>query len=255
MKKSIFTEAYHIGDIVRESWRLVRNHFLDLALILVLVFLPANAINFMANNLVEQFTSNPFALFGCKLIIIMLTGLIECFASVGIAILVERSLNTERITWINALRQALMRFSKVMGTYPLVFFAILISTLLLIIPGVIFSVYLSFTFFIIAVHGIHGKEALCYSYTMIRGSWWDVFSNIFTLGLFVRIISIPVFLAGELVKIYLPEWLWLKIFIGTMTDFVYGFFIIGLVLLFLNMDYLLHPAEVSNTEDLPEKAY
>lgn len=78
---------------------------------------------------------------------------------------------------------------------------ILLWTLLLIIPGIIFSVFYSFTVYVYFFEDLHGKAAIKRSVSLAKGYWWPVFGRFVVMALalyiFITIISIPLFLSDE----------------------------------------------------------
>lgn len=59
---------------------------------------------------------------------------------------------------------------------------------ILIIPGIILSVYLSFMAYTFAVEGLRGRAALRQSHAYVEGAWFDVFWRLLVAGLLAGII-------------------------------------------------------------------
>lgn len=57
-------------------------------------------------------------------------------------------------------------------------FVIILGLIVFIIPGIIFSVYLTFASLAYVVHGARGKSALLSSLTLVHGRWWKTFLRI-----------------------------------------------------------------------------
>lgn len=65
---------------------------------------------------------------------------------------------------------------------------IILWTLLLIIPGIIYSVFYSFAIFVFLFENKRGKEALRRSTELVRGYFWPVFGRTLLVGIFIAII-------------------------------------------------------------------
>jgi len=67
--------------------------------------------------------------------------------------------------------------------------AIMGGYLLLIVPGIIFSVWFAFSLYIFIAEGLKGKSALKRSKQLVQGIWWPVFGRIVALGVIALLIS------------------------------------------------------------------
>jgi hypothetical protein len=78
----------------------------------------------------------------------------------------------------------------------LVFIFVLLWSLLLIIPGIIFGIYYSFAGWVVIFEERKGKDALNRSKELVKGNWWGVFARyIFLyLALFLFLIVLDVVL-------------------------------------------------------------
>ncbi len=61
--------------------------------------------------------------------------------------------------------------------------AILGGFILLIIPGIIFSVWFSFVFYAVALDDKRGKEAIKFSKHLVKGRWWSVLWRLIAPGI------------------------------------------------------------------------
>ncbi len=62
--------------------------------------------------------------------------------------------------------------------------------LLLIIPGIIFSIYWAFAGFVLLRENIGPWESMKRSKRIVKGRWWKVFGNLFILGIILWVISL-----------------------------------------------------------------
>lgn len=65
----------------------------------------------------------------------------------------------------------------------------IIGFILLVIPGIIVGVWLSFAMYIVIAEGKSGMEAVKASKAYVTGYWWAVFGRLLLIGLVVGIIS------------------------------------------------------------------
>lgn len=73
----------------------------------------------------------------------------------------------------------------------LVTLVILGGTVLLIIPGIIFSGYFLFSTFVLFHEGLRGRQSLIRSKELVKGNWWQVFWKSFIIGI---LINVPVYI-------------------------------------------------------------
>jgi len=78
---------------------------------------------------------------------------------------------------------------------------IILWSLLLIIPGIIFSIFYSLAAYVFFFEGKRGMEAIRRSKSLIKNYWWAVLGRLaffaLVIWLFMIVISIPTFIAGE----------------------------------------------------------
>jgi hypothetical protein len=66
---------------------------------------------------------------------------------------------------------------------------IILGLIVFIIPGIIFSVYLTFASLVYVVHGARGKSALLSSLTLVHGRWWKTLLRIIVPSLLAGILA------------------------------------------------------------------
>jgi len=70
----------------------------------------------------------------------------------------------------------------------LVGFFVIITSFLLIIPGIIVGVYLTFSSFVFIIEAEKGINALKRSWNLVKGNWWKVFGRIILLNIIIGVI-------------------------------------------------------------------
>ena len=88
------------------------------------------------------------------------------------------------------------------------------ATLLLIIPGIILSVYLTLTNFVFVNENKTGASALSRSLGLIKGHWWSVLGRFFVVGF---LLSLVFLLVGGSFAILIE-----LLNLGEMQDFIFG---------------------------------
>lgn len=100
-------------------------------------------------------------------------------------------------------------FWPFLGISVLVGILLILWSILLIIPGIIFAVYYTLATYVLLYENQKGWAALKRSKELIRGYWWAVFGRGFFLGLiywvFVVVISLPIFFVSKESTFY-PVW-------------------------------------------------
>lgn len=78
---------------------------------------------------------------------------------------------------------------------------VLLWALLLIIPGIIFSIFYSFAVYAFFFEGLTGMEAIRRSVNLVKNYWWAVFGRFIVIGIalyiFIMITSIPLYFVDE----------------------------------------------------------
>lgn len=78
-------------------------------------------------------------------------------------------------------------------------------TILLIVPGIIWSVFYTFIFIAVALRGKAGKSALAYSKALVSKNWWRVMLMLSVLLLAVAVVSVAVNFVSSLALQAFPE--------------------------------------------------
>lgn len=128
--------------------------------------------------------------------------LIGFILNIFMGIAMVKALDNRALTVKGAYSAAVPYFFKYLGASFLSGFLMLIGFILLIVPGIILSVWFAFVFFILVLENAGIVESLKRSREYVRGHWWETFGRLVTMTvvtlLVVFLISLPVaFLLGE----------------------------------------------------------
>jgi len=191
-----------IGELFRQSWELYQKRFVTLILLYLLTMLAVIIPTALAVGLAFLMT--------------LIAGGIAFFVTVSLGILVGIACalwcysgflcavvdNTLR------LEDALTRGKKLLLPLAWIFlltgFIITGGYFLLIIPGVIFTVWFFFAQFIVPGENVRGMEALLKSREYVRGRWLDVALRLFLIWVVSGVVSLIPFFGMILAVLFFP---------------------------------------------------
>lgn len=214
------------------TWRIYKDNFLSIIIINFIVFITLNSITFLINHFWGK--SSFGFVFDIVKTLISLVGSIAYLAIVFMVnnILAERPV----ITLKQSLQFGLKRCWPAITTGILQYIIVFLLMLLFIIPGVIWMVYYTFIYQVLALKDLKWKEALNYSKYIVRGNWWKVFGNLFALAFIPGLIYFVMFkLYNNFIAID-PRFKSLIIPINTISNIFSSFVTIGTTILFVNIE-------------------
>jgi len=229
--KKINVEEFGVSDVLAKTWSVYCKQFKLITAMLLTLSLPGVMMN---SIIVEQGgkldPKNAVLLFAFILIGIVISSTVM----LGVALVVEDTVKTDenRMNWKTVLRKAFSRLGSYIGTSLLASLILFGFSLLLVIPGIIWTLYYAFFMQVVVLRGIGGKAALNYSKSLVEGRWWKVFWILFVISL----IYIAMSFGLGFVSFLLPEVIRM-IFGVCIYAIVFGFYIVAPTILFLNLDY------------------
>jgi len=242
MDQDIYLTRYGLGRVIAAGWEQYRKHFRSILPIFLIVYVPINiGLSFVPlDQLIETHGVRGVRIY-MKLVQLS-EFLIGVLATMSLAKLIESSISGEPITWRAALRHAVGRWGASIGTGLLAGLIVLGMFLLLIVPGIIWSLYYSLFVYVVALRGLSGKEALDYSKGIVKGQWWRV------LG-YLLVIEVLSAIAGVVVAApfyFTPDSRLLDIASDTLVDIVSALFLAMTTVFFLNNDRMRTRSEQPN---------
>lgn len=187
-------------DLIRESWIIYKNNFLFFTKIAAWLLIPAVILTVVP----ALDTGGKF--FGIVNIFLSLVYLFSIFflaslISIALVMAINGLLKKEKVDMKTIYSASYSKIISYIWISILLTVAILGGTLLLIIPGIIFSVWFSFSLYILISEGLRGTQALSASRELVKGYFWPVLwrwvAPYFVYGLLLTIIFvIPVYLIG-----------------------------------------------------------
>jgi len=252
VKEELADRSFDLHDVIATGWRVFCQNIRAILLIVLLIYVPINfGLSFVpVEHLIDEQGVRGLRIY--MKIIQLSEFLFGVIAMMAIARLVESSVCGQSTTWGDALRCALSRWGASVITGLLAGLIVLGMTLLLIVPGIIWSLYYYFFLFVVALRGLSGKAALDYSKSLVQGQWWRVFGYSCIIELFGFVIMMMLSAAF----FFTPEARIFYIVSDTVVDIVSAVFLCMKVVFFLHLDYVLRHEEPTLVEPLsnPEPA-
>lgn len=183
-----------LGDIIDKSWTIFTGNFKIIALVTLMVYIPLNAAMAYLSTSVDPLT-NPFTMIFASLAI-GLVGLVAIIAIVRM---------TKDIADSVPLGEPMDEIQKAVPLWPRTLLTAIvtgISTMvcfILIIPGIIFSVYWAFAIYAAIIGGKSGFDAMNYSKSLVKGRWWKTLGYFLVLGILQMLIFWIVTYVGAMI--------------------------------------------------------
>lgn len=235
MPDNIREKKFDLKDILTFSWRIFVKRSATLVTIALAVFFPvASAFASVAELIMGQDTVRNVV---NSLALQFLANLFGLPAVMAIAFTVEQVLMGNEIGFGRAFEEALSNWVKAICTCVLSSAIVSVFSLFFIVPGVIWAVYYYFAVFIVMLRGKWWIAALEHSKALVKGQWIEVFSVIFTLGLF----KTALFMAAELPftseALGVAAYPSVNLLLYAVESIITTFFTVAAVVYFLNIDY------------------
>ena len=235
---------FGVSDLLKEGWLVYRSRFKDILIVILCFYIPINIILAFVplDSLLTEYGTKGMKIY--NIISDTLQNFIGVIAIMGVAAIAEKAIDGQSLDWSDAIKYGFSKWGKAIGTGLLGAIIILGLSLLLIIPGIIYSLYYTFWVYVVALRDRSGKAALDYSKNLIKGQWWRVFGIQLVLWIISSVVGLII--AYPFTLISYNQFFYL--IPDTLADIVGAFFTITSTLFFLNNDYVYRPQP---TEPLP----
>jgi hypothetical protein len=248
MEKAIVTRELTFSDLVSEGLHRYVGNIKGIVLIFLCTVLPANLLSTLigvAFSLIGRLSasameeSDTISLMLCSglgtasLFSGILISVVQLWAIMAVARLVEDDVLDRNPDWKAALRQTWHRLLGAIGTSLLMGFYLLVLSFLLVIPGIIYSIYWIFTPYVVTLRGVGGQQALDYSKSLVNDRWWLVFGTCFIFFL----VLLPLFLPIMCLSAALSQIPFAGFVANTVIQIAAALSTVLLVVFFLNLDY------------------
>ena len=170
-----------IGDLFRESWKLYRER---VRILTKIILLPVAFL--VAGDLLGLFAPS-----GLASLPAFIGTIISFFAYLALIFALQ-----ENIQFGEAYRRAWKKIWSYGWLTLLSGFAVLGGFVMLVVPGVIFSIWFAFATYVFVIEGEKGMSALLRSREYVRDYWWQVFGRQIVFGLAALVVIIFLGLVG-----------------------------------------------------------
>lgn len=211
------------------GWKVIRSEWLTLLVLALLIAVP---MNWLLHQLPQPDEDSAREIARAWRLEQAGQTFFGVLATLGTAWITRERLEGRRATLAGALLHAVRCWLPAIGTAIVESFFLVGLTLLLIVPGIIFAGYYTFSMIAVALRGCSGTRALSYSKTLVKGRWWRVvgYAAGFILPVLLPLLVLSV--AGE----FLPSWPHLDLVTDILTDVWLRLTTVFLTVLFLNLD-------------------
>ncbi len=197
-------KPYSLSQIFSLTGEFFKSYTPQILSIALPILIPIQILLFFLSKSQSTPPEIGFAVF----IVLVLNALSWVFLSLCISIFVSEVAVQNSVTVPQIFEKAMSKLFPALITSFLSFFFIFCLSLLLVIPGIIFSVFWAFVMQSVAIRGKVGMEALSYSKSLVTGRWWNTFGYFLVLGLifilFSIVIMLPIQLMGSSINIIQP---------------------------------------------------
>ena len=233
MEKDINKKKYSLGDIWISAWNIYKKNFKLFLIISLLIYLPA----YIIINLFEEFSSNlieiNIAYTILSVIIVIIIALIGTYIPlIAIMYSVDKTIKNKQLNYQEVIKKGFSKFFPAFGTTILLVIFLIGLFILLIVPGIIFSIYWYFTIYAVVLRDKSGKKALDYSKAVVKKRWWRVLGILLVISLAVGVITLII--NGILLAI--SSHVIIKIISDTLTSIISIFMMVAATIFFINLD-------------------
>lgn len=187
--KNIATDKFFLEDIFITGWAALKSIFKKSIPIVILIGFPANLLyEFTISKIPFDTLVESGKITNAQSIKIMngiqnaVMFLIFSIASIAIIKCAEKAITQREITWQEALSHGFRRWPSYLETGILGGLIVFGLLFLLIVPGIIWSVYYIFAMYVVTITSLNGKKALNYSKSLVKGQWFRTIGYCFTIG-------------------------------------------------------------------------
>lgn len=236
----IFQHILRLGEIFSATWALYSKHFALIVIITLVVAIPVNIGNTLITDMstdlsTSAITDDGYGVFSGIMWINLLGGgillaLVGVLTPLAISFAVNKLVKGESVTYQEALKAAFSAWPRGIITSLILFVLLVVLYTLLIIPGIIFTIFWAFAIPAVMISGLSGMSALSDSKSIVSGRWWKVFGNLLVIGILVgiigAIISSP--FSGS------SSWV-MRVIALTISSIVTAFINVAMVVMYINL--------------------
>ena len=200
-QQSVKVGLLSLGDLLKNSFEIYKKNshtfisLMALHAVAFLVFLPAALLFIIPRSHFYK-----LVLFALLLIVFAIAMLIIGLW-VQVSLLFAIKNRNSKVNLQKSLRQGWEHITAYIWVTLLVGLVVFGGILLFIIPGIIFSIWFSFSKYVFVAEGKESTKALIKSKELVMGNWWGIFGRILVVTLLASLISYIPFL-GPLINFF-----------------------------------------------------
>lgn len=223
------TRLLTLSEVLAMSWTLWLK---NIGVIVLLTLLTAIPTNLILEAVAPGVDATPRDVGRFIRVTMLLQLLLSSVSALGIAYLVSESISGREVRLGAALKHAFTRWPAAVGTGFIENIILIFLLLLLIVPGIIWLGYYTFSLYVVALRQLAGKQALDYSKDLVRGRWWHVVGFVFAV---IGLTVVPWILLQSALPSDNPI---VSFVTSTLGDVATSFMAVAIGVLFLNLDAL-----------------
>lgn len=217
------------GELVGLSGRLIRQGWLTMGVLMLLVAVPMNLALAGFEPRAEPTLPEFWRYLG---MVMLLETVFAVFAMLGIAHVANEALQGRSVPVGEALAHAARTYLPGVGASLLGSLVIGLGMLALIVPGILYLNYYAFIICLVSLRGARPQRALAASKALVQGRWWRVAGRM--LGLTCLPVAAAVVFTVPV--LFLPESAALSLLHDLLIDLFSVFSTVGTTVLFLNLE-------------------
>lgn len=225
------------SDFISEGFKIFFFRVKDFSLLALITIIPLSfLLAVTASGFPSEDTQTNIVKIILLCVILLFQTIVSLVTSMSSKLITESIVEQKPISLQDAIKLAWSKWGRAFITQLLTSLIILGLSLLLFIPGFIYSIYYIFMLDAVALRDKDGMEALKYSKTLIEGQWWRIFWISMGIGVIYLIFNGSVtFLLGKV-----SANPYFAIIPNVITLYIAS--ILGVVgtVLFLNVDFVYH---------------
>lgn len=223
-------------DFISEGFKIFFFRIGDFSILALLTIIPASLLPVLTQKNITNVNDFDFAKFILLFILFvfyLIAGLITVMSS---KIIVEGIVEDKPVSLLKTINLAYSKWGRAFTTQLLTSLILFAWSLLLFIPGFIYSIYYLFVLDAVALRNKDGQEALKYSKSLVEEQWWRVLGITFGIGIIFSIFNgLITFAFGKV-----SENPYFTIIPNAITLYTTSIFSIISTVLFLNNDFIYH---------------
>lgn len=218
-------------ELFRKSWAILTENLFSIIMVCLIVGIPANILNYFLIKFEER-SSVKFIFDILQFLLTLAAGI----SSLAIVYIAENSYNGKPpMTLWQSMWLAYKRWGSLFTASFLMSAIVFALLLLLIIPGLIWMIYYTFLYQIIALTDLKWKKALDYSKYIVRGSFWRVIGYMLAFSLVPGFIYFIIYKYYKHLVMINPELTYLMIPTHVLSYILFAIITVAATVLYLNL--------------------